>query len=120
MTKKQLARSLARKLRALDRRIESELADDSQPFKDYAGGYFTKKEQLLKEAVGKGLKLISVPVADGYAFYYEARRTRSMATFEWLYGGADEYVSYFGGIVAVPVSMADKLIGAFKSIHLKR
>ena len=118
MTKKQLARGLARKLLAQDRRIERELADASRLFKDYAGGFFTKRKQLLKKAVEKGLKLISVPVADGYAFYYEARRTRSMATFEWLYGGADEYVSYFGGVVAVPVKMADKLIGTFKSLYL--
>ncbi len=120
MTKRQLAHSLARRLRTLDRRIERAIASDPKGFKDYAGGLFPKKYELLKEFVEKGLNLISVPVADGYAFFFESRRTRSWVVFEWLYGGADEYIPYFGGVFAVPPKAADQMIAGFKISYLKR
>lgn len=73
----------------------------------------SQRRALATAAVTQGVRLISVPVADGYALYHEITRTAVRATFAWLYGGPDCYMSPWGLVVDVPVEKADELISKF-------
>lgn len=111
---KRTATSLAKKLEKIDRQIDRQ---------NHKGNYNTadleaKKTTLIKEAKQKGLKMVSVGVADGSAIYYEAKRTTKLATFEFLYGGGDCYVDDWGKIIAVPLAAADDLIKRFNPNYL--
>lgn len=73
----------------------------------------SQRHLLAKAAIKNGVKLISIPVADGCALYYEINRLQFWATFTWLYGGPDSYVSPWGRVVKVPIEQADELISKF-------
>jgi hypothetical protein len=111
MTKKQLAHWLARRLALNDNAI------DRAPYTANLDGLLAKRKTLVKEALDRGLKLVSIAIGDGYALYYESRRTKALVRFEWLYS-PDSYVSDFGGIVSIPPAAADKLIKRFNLNYL--
>jgi hypothetical protein len=69
-----------------------------------------EQKRLIVEAKKKGLRLALIPVADGWALYFEAKRTTRLARFEWLYG-TEGYVCEFGRMVWVPLAVADGLVG---------
>lgn len=110
---KRLATALGRKLLLIDRE-QTRLTDDP----DYSSSELykldKKKNALIKDAKKAGLNLISIQVADGSALYWEAKRTKTQITFEWLNTGGDLYMSGFGKVVSVPLAQGQKLIKQFK------
>ncbi len=114
---KRTALTLARKLTALDRQSDRLLSRDKP---DWAriDAIEAKQIELVKAAVKKGLKLVYVQVADGGCLYYEAKRTTRLATFEWLYGDGDIYVSDWGKTVSIPLKTADRLIKNFRPEYI--
>ena len=109
MAGRRTANGLARKLQTLDRRLDAAfLAGDDGLAEDLV----EERKRLIVEAKGKGLRLALIPVADGWALYFEARRTTRLAKFEWLYG-TEGYVCEFGREVWVPLEMADGLVRGF-------
>jgi hypothetical protein len=65
----------------------------------------------------KTLKLVSVPVADGKAWYAEAKREGEWAILVWVYGGLDSHISPFGEMIAVPVEQADAMLAREAAIR---
>lgn len=110
-----IARTLGRKLRLLDDREFSLLLQGKDADLD---AYAARRKELVKEALAKNLKIVEVPVADGYALFYEARRARSQSTFRWFYGGPDNYVPAYGRTLTVPAQKADQMIKDFNPDHL--
>jgi signal recognition particle subunit SEC65 len=108
MANRRYANSVAKKLKALDQKVWKEL-EKRNPNEAKMQAWEKQQKVVLKEAKRK-LQLVSVPVADGVATYWETKRTTRLATFEWLWGGGDEYVSPWGKVVAIPVDQADKMI----------
>ena len=113
MANRRLANSITNQLKKLDDRIEKELCK-SNPFSN-TDALDAKKIELIKSAKKRGLKFVAVSVADGTAVYWETNRTTKLVTFEWLYGGGDDYVSDFGKIIIVPIPQANKMIRNFKT-----
>jgi len=111
MSSKQTAQRLARQLRSIN---SLELCE-VEPFLYEMN---SKRRGWIKQALDDGLKLIRISVADGYALFYEARRTKAQVTFHWLYGGPDEYIPDFGGVFSVPIKAADDLIRRFDPDNL--
>ena len=117
MTNYRLANSTAKKLKQIDTLIEERIDKwksdtptlDIDPLEQ-------KGVEILREAAQR-LNLIRVGVADGEAFYFEIKRTKTMVTFQWFYGGPDNYVDEWGEIVAIPIKQADKLILRPKDIR---
>ena len=116
MTNYRLANSTAKKLKQIDTLIEECLDKwKSTPTPDI-DPLEQKGVEILREAAQR-LNLIRVGVADGEAFYFETKRTKMMVTFQWLYGGPDNYVDDWGKIVAIPIKQANKLILKPKEIR---
>ncbi len=115
---RRIANALARKLHQLDKQLERELLKQHKD-KEKVKQLETEMVTSVKDARKKGLNLISVDVADGSCLYWEVKRTQKLATFEWLYGGGDNYISPFGKVVAVPVAVADKMLRTFKPEYVK-
>lgn len=107
---KRLAAALSKKLREIDSRQMREAIHGDY---DQYDKYQAQKIAAIKEAIKAGLKLTDIQVADGSAMYYEARRTKTQITFEWLNTGGDLYVSGFGKVVSVPLATGQKLIKSF-------
>ena len=76
---------------------------------DDAQDVLAQIEARLTEAC-KTLCLVSVPVADGKAWYAVAGRKGEWVILVWVYGGLDGNVSPFGEVVAVPAGTADKML----------
>lgn len=102
MANHKLASVIAEQLRNVDRR-NPQTDEDIKTCNQM-------KSELFDYAKKRGLKMVRVPVSDGESFYWEVKRTKTMATFWWLYGGADSYISPWGQIVSVPVAEADRMI----------
>ena len=100
------ANSLARKLGELDKRLNVAFLAEHDGL---AEDLIEQQKRLIVEAKREGLKLVAISVGDGYALYFEAKRTTRLATFEWVWS-EDGYVSDFGRVVSVPLEVADKLL----------
>jgi len=93
----------------------AQLRDDLAAINEHfdAGGdaqdVLAQIEARLTEA-HKSLCLVSVPVADGKAWYAVAGRTGEWVIFVWVCGGLDGNVSPFGEVVAVPAETADEML----------
>lgn len=107
-----MARTLGRKLRLLDDRELSELLAVGDIDLDAND---TRRKELVKEALAAGLKIAQVPVADGYALFYEARRNRTQVVFRWFYGGPDDYVPSTGHFLILTIKKADDLLKRFNN-----
>lgn len=111
---KQSAKKLRKNLIAIDRLITKAILTDRL---DRITALQRQQREHVDQALEQDLKLINIQVADGYALYYESIRTKSLATFEWLYS-PDDYESGFGRVVSVPLKIADALIMRFNPKHL--
>ena len=114
MANRRLANSVARQLREIDKRINNEYRKD-KPNDVRVRALERNAINLLISANRNinGIKIIRIPVADGYCLYWETNRTTRLVTFEWLYGGGDRYISPFGATVLIPIAQANKLIKRF-------
>ena len=117
MANRRLANSIARQLREIDERIYNEYMKH-KPNNARVNTLEHSAINLLKSAKSRGIKMIRIPVADGYCFYWETHRTTKLVTFEWLYGGGDRYINPFGTTVLVPIAQANKLIKQFNPKEL--
>lgn len=113
MANRRLANSITKKLINIDLKAYREWMKE-KPNDARIQDLDQKKTDLVKQAKKRGLKMVNVPVADGNCIYWETNRTTKHVTFEWMYGGPDDYVSSFGDVVLVPVKQANKMIKAFK------
>lgn len=115
---KRTALSLAKKLAALDHQ-SARLLDRDKVDWGKIDAIEAKQIELVKAAAKNGLlKLVYIQVADGGCLYYEVKRTTRLATFEWLYGGGDGYVSGWGKTVSIPLKTADRLIKNFRPEYI--
>jgi len=96
--------TLRRKLAALRHKFDKLVKTEDWDAVDMV---HAEQKAIFKEATNSGLKIIEIQVADGYCFYFEKRRTKTLATFEWVYGC---YISPWGKTVSVPIETANKLI----------
>lgn len=112
MANRRLATTVAKKLNDLDRKAYNELV---KPKSNHAKIDRWEREQLqiIKDAAKK-INLVIVGVADGTAVYWETNRTTKHVTFEWLYGGGDQYVDDWGRTVIVPVAQANRMLKNFR------
>jgi hypothetical protein len=105
---KRTAAMLGRQLAKLDEQLDRQWQKDGILEKIEA-----KRRALVQVATNNGLKVAMVQVADGYALYYQARRSKTLSTYIWFYGGGDENVSSWGKVVSVPRKTGDKLVAEF-------
>jgi hypothetical protein len=108
-------RALVRLAEREHERAIAQLRDDLAAVNEHfdAGGdaqdILAQIEARLTEA-HKSLCLVSVPIADGKAWYAVAGRTGEWVILVWVYGGLDGHVSPFGEVLAVPAETADEML----------
>jgi hypothetical protein len=108
-------RTLVRLARREHEQAIAQLRDDLAAINEHfaAGGdaqdILAQIEARLTEA-HKTLCLMSVPVADGKAWYAVAGRKEEWVVLVWVYGGLDGYVSPFGEVLAVLAETADEML----------